>query len=131
MSYTTFQFSGLSVTPTYDGTGTVTATFTVTNTGSVAGAEVAQLYIGENNPPVKRPARELKGFLKTAVLAPGASQKITLPLDQRSFQYWNINIEKWDAPQDTYNVWVGSSSQLTDLPLTGQISVTKEFTSSP
>ena len=131
LSYTTFAFSGLSVTPTYDGTGTVTATFIVTNTGSVAGAEVAQLYIGENNPPVKRPARELKGFLKTAVLAPGASQKIMLPLDQRSFQYWNVNIEQWDAPKDTYNVWVGSSSQVTDLPLTGQISVTKEFTSNP
>jgi beta-glucosidase len=131
LSYTTFQFSGLSVTPTYDGTGTVTATFTVTNTGKVAGAEVAQLYIGEKNPPVKRPPRELKGFLKTKVLAPGASQNITLQLDQRSFEYWNINREKWDAPKDTYTVWVGSSSQVSDLPLTGQIMVTKEFTSNP
>jgi beta-glucosidase len=131
LSYTTFEFSNLSVTPTYNGTGSVTATFTVTNTGPVAGAEVAQLYIGEKNPPVKRPPRELKGFLKTKVLAPGQSQNITLQLDQRSFEYWNINREMWDAPKDTYTVWVGSSSQLSDLPLTGTISVTKEFTSNP
>ena len=69
----------------------------------------AQLYIGEKNPPVKRPPRELKGFLKTKVLAPGASQNITLQLDQRSFEYWNVNTEMWDAPKDTYTVWVGSS----------------------
>ena len=131
LSYTTFEFSNLSVTPTYNGTGSVTATFTVTNTGKVAGAEVAQLYIGEKNPPVKRPPRELKGFLKTKVLAPGASQNITLQLDQRSFEYWNVNTEMWDAPKDTYTVWVGSSSQVSDLPLTGTISVTKEFTSNP
>jgi beta-glucosidase len=131
LSYTTFSFSGLSVTPTYNGTTPVSVTFTVTNTGTVAGAEVAQLYVGEKNPPVPRPPRELKGFLKTAVLAPGGSQKITLQLDQRSFEYWNVNIEKWDAPKDTYNVWVGSSSQLSDLPLTGQVSVTQEITSNP
>lgn len=131
LSYTTFGFSNLSVTPTYNGTGSVTATFTVTNTGKVAGQEVAQLYIGEKNPPVKRPPRELKGFLKTGVLAPGASQNVTIQLDQRSFEYWNINKEKWDAPADSYTVWVGSSSQLSDLNQQATITVTKEFTSNP
>jgi beta-glucosidase len=92
---------------------------------------VAQLYVGEQNPPVQRPARELKGFLKTNVLQPGQSQNVTLQLDQRSFAYWNVNIEKWDAPKDTYNVWVGSSSQLTDLTLQGQVSVTQEITANP
>ena len=130
LSYTTFQFSGLSVTPTYDGTGTVTATFTVTNTGNVDGTEVAQLYVGEKSPPVMRPPRELKGFKKLFLKA-GQAQQVTLQLDQRSFQYWNVNLEQWDAPKDTYNVWVGSSSQLSDLPLTGQVMVTKEITSNP
>jgi beta-glucosidase len=131
LSYTTFLFSNLSISGSYNGTQPVTVSFTVTNTGSVAGAEVAQLYVGEQNPPLPRPSRELKGFLKTNVLQPGQSQNVTLKLDQRSFAYWNVNIEKWDAPKDTYNVWVGSSSQLTDLTLQGQVSVTQEITANP
>jgi beta-glucosidase len=102
----------------------------VTNTGSVAGAEVAQLYVGENNAPVPRPVRELKGFQKV-FLQPGQSQKVTLQLNQRSFAYWNTNIEKWDAPKDNYNVWVGSSSQLSDLPLENKVRVLHEITANP
>jgi beta-glucosidase len=132
LSYTTFSFSNLNITPSgYDGTQPVTVSFTVTNTGSVAGQEVAQLYVGEQNAPVPRPVRELKGFLKTNVLQPGQSQQITLQLGQRSFAYWNVNIEKWDAPKDTYNVWVGSSSQVSDLTLQGQVSVLQDITSNP
>ena len=122
------MFSGLSITPSYNGTQPVTVSFTVTSTGKVAGAEVAQLYVGEKNAPVQRPVRELKGFQKV-FLQPGQSQKVTLQLDQRSFAYWNVNIEKWDAPKDTYNVWVGSSER--DLPLKGQVSVTQEITANP
>ena len=131
LSYTTFSFSKLNISPaSYDGTHPVTVSFTVTNTGSVPGAEVAQLYVGEKNPPIPRPVKELKGFQKIS-LKPGDSQKVTLQLDQRSFAYWNTNIEKWDAPKDTYNVWVGSSSQLSDLPLEKQLSVSKEITAKP
>ncbi|HEY4815587.1 MAG TPA: fibronectin type III-like domain-contianing protein, partial [Chthoniobacterales bacterium] len=61
----------------------------------------------------------------------GQSKKVTLPLDQRSFAYWNTTIEKWDAPKDTYNVWVGSSSQLSDLTLQGKVSVLKDITANP
>jgi beta-glucosidase len=131
LSYTTFSFSDIHVSPSgYDGTQPVNVTFTVTNTGSMAGAEVAQLYVGEKNAPVPRPVRELKGFQKV-LLKPGQSKKVTLPLDQRSFAYWNTTIEKWDAPKDTYNVWVGSSSQLSDLTLQGKVSVLKDITANP
>jgi len=131
LSYTTFSFSQLGITPShYDGTQPVTVSFTVTNTGSVAGAEVAQLYVGENNAPVPRPVREIKGFQKV-FLQPGQSQKVTLQLNQRSFAYWNTNIEKWDAPKDNYNVWVGSSSQLSDLPLENKVRVLHEITANP
>jgi beta-glucosidase len=131
LSYTTFSFTNLSISGNYSGTQPVTVSFTVTNTGSVPGQEVAQLYVGEQNPPLPRPSRELKGFLKTNVLQPGQSQNITLQLDQRSFAYWNVTIEKWDAPKDTYNVWVGSSSQLSDLTLNGQVMVTQDITANP
>lgn len=130
LSYTTFSFSNLSISGSYSGTQPVSVSFTVTNTGSVAGAEVAQLYVGEKKPPLPRPVRELKGFQKV-FLQPGQSQKVTLQLDQRSFAYWNVNIEKWDAPKDTYSVWVGSSSQLSDLTLNGQVMVTQDVTANP
>ena len=131
LSYTTFSFSNLNISPAgYDGTQPVTVTFTVTNTGSVPGAEVAQLYVGEQNAPVPRPIRELKGFQKV-FLNPGQSVTVALQLDQRSFAYWNTNIEKWDAPKDTYNIWVGSSSQLSDLTLQGQVNVLNDITANP
>jgi beta-glucosidase len=131
LSYTTFSFSNLKVSPAgYDGTQPITVTFTVQNTGSAAGAEVAQLYVGEQNAPVPRPIRELKGFQKI-YLQPGQSQTVTLQLNQRSFAYWNTNVEKWDAPKDTYNIWVGSSSQLSDLTLQGQVNVLNDITANP
>ncbi len=132
LSYTTFTFSNLKISPAggYDGTQPVTVSFTVTNTGSVPGAEVAQLYVGEQNAPVPRPIRELKGF-KKVLLNPGQSQTVTLQLDQRSFAYWNTTSELWDAPKDSYNVWVGSSSQLSDLGLQGQVNVLKDITANP
>jgi beta-glucosidase len=131
LSYTTFSFSNLKISPAgYDGTQPVTVSFTVANTGSVPGAEVAQLYVGEQNAPVPRPIRELKGFQKV-VLNPGQSKTVTLQLDQRSFAYWNTTLEQWDAHKDSYNVWVGSSSQLSDLTLQGQVSVLKEITVNP
>ncbi|MBV8275397.1 MAG: glycoside hydrolase family 3 C-terminal domain-containing protein, partial [Verrucomicrobia bacterium] len=132
LSYTTFSFTNLKISGNYSGTTPVSVSFTVTNTGHVAGAEVAQLYVGEQNAPVPRPLKELKGFQKTQVLQPGASQNITLQLDQRSFAYWNTSIEKWDAPKDTYNVYVGSSSQITDpTTLKGQVMVTQDITANP
>jgi beta-glucosidase len=65
LSYTNFSFSDLKVEPAkFTGSGDVTVTFTVTNTGKRAGAEVAQLYVGQQNPTISRPIRELKGFQK-------------------------------------------------------------------
>ena len=130
LSYSTFGFSGLSISGSYDGTQPVTVSFTVTNNSQVDGMEVAQLYVGEQNAPVPRPVKELKGFQKV-FLAKGQSQKVTLQLDQRSFAYWNTNIEKWDAPKGNYTVWVGSSSQASDLPLTGQVTVSTEVLANP
>ncbi len=129
LSYTTFGFSDLKVSPaTFDGTTPVTVTYTVTNTGTRYGAEVSQLYVGQQNPSIVRPAKELKGFAKV-YLQPGESKQVTLRLDQRSFAYWNTSTQKWTALPGTYTVRVGSSSQ--DLPLTTAVSVPKEVTANP
>jgi beta-glucosidase len=131
LSYTTFAFSNLKITPSsFSGTQPVTVSFTVINTGSVAGAEVAQLYVGQQNPTISRPIRELKGFQRV-LLNPGESATVKLQLDQRSFAYWNTSTEKWDAVKGTYNVWIGSSSQLSDLTLKGQVTLPAEVTANP
>jgi beta-glucosidase len=129
LSYTTFAYSDLKVAPPQlNGNNHVKVSFTVTNTGNVAGAEIAELYVGQQNPPILRPIKELKGFQKV-FLQPGASQKVTIQLDQRSVAYFNTTIEQWDGLPGTYNVLVGSSSQ--DIRLTGQFSVRSEFTFQP
>ena len=154
LSYTTFAYSDLDIEPAKneddrgkrgdreehgflkagfkehddDDHGFVRVSFTVTNTGERAGAEVTELYVGEQNPTVPRPIKELKGF-KKVFLQPGESRKVTLELDQRSFAYFNTATEKWDALPDTYNILVGASSQ--DIPLKGQFKLRTELTSNP
>ena len=94
LSYTTFAYRDLKVA---SGTaGTYTASFTVTNTGKRAGAEVAQVYVGPRNPAVPRPAKELKGFSKVE-LKPGESKQVSVTLNPRSFSYYDVNSLQWKA----------------------------------
>src|ERR1035441_10731672 len=83
LSYTTFKFSKLDVPASAASGSTVTVSFDVTNAGSVAGAEVAQLYVSDPSAQVDRPERELKGFAKVS-LDPGATQHVTISLDERA-----------------------------------------------
>ena len=106
LSYTTFRYSGLTATP-----GSVS--FTLTNSGRRAGAEVAQVYVGDP-PAVGEPPRQLKGYRKVFLL-PGESQRVTLPLDARSFAYWDDARHGWAVAPGRYTVSVGGSSR--DLPL--------------
>ena len=96
LSYTTFGYSNLIV---EDGQVSVT----VTNTGSLPGAEVVQLYVAAPQEGIQRPIRELKGFQKI-FLQPGESKTVTLELDDRSFALWQ---EGWKVPGGTYTVCVG------------------------
>ena len=129
LSYTTFSYSDLDVEPAvFNGTQPVKVSFTVMNSGKRAGAEVAELYVGQENPKISRPIKELKGFEKV-YLQPGQSKTVTLELNQRSFAYFNTATEKWDALPGSYNVLVGGSSE--DTPLKGQVSLKSEFTAKP
>ncbi|MDN4472855.1 glycoside hydrolase family 3 C-terminal domain-containing protein [Demequina zhanjiangensis] len=101
LSYTTFEYSDLSVTA--EG-----ATFTLANTGDRDGAEVAQLYISRTSPGAYRPARELKGFRKIH-LAAGESVRVTIPFDERTFRTFDVEADAWTVEAGEYRVLVGAS----------------------
>lgn len=114
LSYTTFRFSHLEAPKTAAAGSTVTVSFDVTNTGKMAGAEVAQLYVSDPSAKADRPERELKGFEKVN-LAPGETRHITLNLDARSFSYWSDAAKKWTIDPGKFVVRVGDSSESTPL----------------
>jgi beta-glucosidase len=114
LSYTTFSFSNLRAPATAASGSTVSVSFDVTNTGSVAGAEVAQLYVSDPSAKVTRPERELKGFAKVR-LAPGETRHVTLNLDARAFSYWDSNAHKWTIDPGKFVIRIGDSSENTPL----------------
>jgi beta-glucosidase len=92
----------------------IPVSFDVTNTGSVAGAEVAQLYVSDPSAKATRPERELKGFAKVR-LVPGATKHVTLNLDARAFSYWDSTAHKWTIDPGKFVVRIGDSSENTPL----------------
>lgn len=116
LSYTTFGYSGLSVTKA--GPGKVTVRFTVRNTGHKAGAEVAQVYVHEAKCSVDRPEKELKSFEKV-YLQPGASKVVTLTLNKDAFEYYSEAKRGWVMEPGRFDFLVGSSSR--DIRLTGNL----------
>jgi beta-glucosidase len=119
LSYTSFSFSNLSVGSLTAG-GQATVTATVTNTGSRAGADVAQLYVSDPSAS-GQPPKQLEGFARVN-LQPGASQTVSFPLTQQSLQYWNSSTNAWATSTGSYGISVGDSN--TNLPLTGTLAVT-------
>ena len=115
LSYTTFAYKNLSVTPTsVSGDQPVTVSFDVTNTGSRGGAEVAEVYVAQPNSRIPRPIKELKGFTKV-LLNPGETRNVTVTLDRRAFSYYDAKIHDWAADSGEFNVIVGSSSAKAEL----------------
>ncbi len=120
LSYTTFAFSNLSAPSTAKAGDEVKVSFDVKNTGSVQGAEVAQLYVSDPSATVSRPERALKGFEKVR-LAPGETKHITLTLDARSFSYWDEATHGWPIDPGKFILRVGDSSENT--PLTADLTL--------
>jgi len=122
LSYTTFKFSNLKVKQeTSGGEVKATATFDVTNTGKRKGADVAQLYVSEQAPKVDRPAHELKGFERVD-LAPGETKHVSLPLNARSFSYYDVGQKKWAIESSKFIISVGDSIE--SLPLKADLNLT-------
>ena len=121
LSYTQFAFSDLRIGQrSVDGTGDVTATATITNTGRVSGTDVAQLYLGD---PASsgEPPRQLAGFQRVT-LAPGASAKVSFTITPQDMSWWGE--DGWTQTPGRYQVFVGDSSELSSLPLRGTFGMT-------
>jgi beta-glucosidase len=140
LSYTSFSFSHLNVTPQAVQNGSsnpgatscgcngqsgaqVRVSATVTNTGKVAGSDVAQLYLGDPA-SAGEPPRQLKGFQKVT-LQPGQSTTVSFTLSGHDLSYWDDAANGWVLPDGQYQVYVGDSSALANLPLHGGFTVTR------
>lgn len=123
LSYTTYEYSRLrtAAVPGEDGGTVLQATVDVTNTGTVAGTETVQVYVG--NLPTRRVSSapvSLAGF-ETVTLAPGERQRVTVPLSPESLSYWDVDLDEWRTPTGRIPVLVGAASD--DIRLRGTMAI--------
>ncbi|MFC4320057.1 beta-glucosidase [Litchfieldia salsa] len=102
LSYTSFEYSNMEV----DKDG---VSFQITNTGDMAGNEVAQLYVGCESTDIFRPSKELKGFVKVALNA-GETKRVTISFDDKTFRYFNVKTNNWEIEEAEYKLMIGASS---------------------
>jgi len=114
LSYTTYAYSGLSV-----DSATKTVSFTVKNTGTRAGTEIAEVY-ARLPKGTDEPYKRLAGW-KRVTLAPGESQSITIAIDDRVLQTFDEGKNVWNMTKGEYQVMVGGSSD--DTPLLASLEV--------
>jgi beta-glucosidase len=108
LSYTTFEMKSLKPIMAGD---QMSVSVDVTNTGSREGATIAELYVRPPaNQSVDRPAQELKGFARVE-LKPGETKTVTIPLNARSFSYWDVDSHDWKALAGEYEIAIGQSSR--------------------
>jgi beta-glucosidase len=125
LSYTTFSFSRLHLSaPKMSGHGRVEATVDVTNTGSRAGAEVAQLYLSDPA-STGEPVNQLKGFQKV-FLQPGQTKRVHFDISAQDASFWDTHAQGWTLGAGTYTVHVGDSSR--SLPLSATFLVVRPLT---
>lgn len=108
LSYTTFDYSNMSST---DNGKSFTFTCTITNNGSKAGKEVAELYISAPGKDMAKPAKELKGFVKTNLLKPGEKQQISFTVNKTDLASFDESSNSWVVESGNYTAQVGASSE--------------------
>ena len=122
LSYTTFEYSDLKLSKSaIRDNESLKLSFRVKNTGAVAGAETAQIYVSDRESTVFRPVKELKAFMKVD-LQPGEEKRITVTLGKRAFAYYNVAISDWHVESGDFDICVGASSA--DIRLRATVGVT-------
>ncbi|WP_207422583.1 glycoside hydrolase family 3 C-terminal domain-containing protein [Desertivirga brevis] len=106
LSYTKFDYKGLKVSKSGS---TVRASFTITNSGQRAGAEVVEAYVKDPKSAVKRPEKELKAFEKV-FLNPGESRELTLTFDENAFMFYDEKAGQWKMELGKFEILVGAAS---------------------
>ncbi len=127
LSYTTFEYSDLKVSAEeINDTDTLEVSFKVKNTGDVAGAEVAQLYVGDIESTIFRPLKELKGF-KKVFLAPSEEKEVKITLSKRDFAFFNVYTGAFQVESGDFAILIGASSR--DIRLIKTVTVNSADTS--
>lgn len=122
LSYTSFEYSGLKLEKT--GECECVVSFDVTNTGTVRGKEIAEVYVRDVLSAVPRPDKELKGYEKVD-LAPGETKRVSISLDRRAFAYYNTSLHDWYIENGAFEILVGASSR--DVRLVGKLEITQPY----
>ncbi len=118
LGYSTFDLSNVAMT----NDGNVTAT--VTNTGTLPGSDVVQIYArtvsaeGDTSQPKDQPLQRLAGFARTTTLAPGATATVTIMIDPRAHQTWDTSTHAWVPTTGTHELHIGSHSRALPHTLT-------------
>ena len=134
LSYTSFRFSHLTMSPgpvvnlasgpeapAGQGTALARVSARITNTGSVAGSDVVQLYLGDPS-SAGEPPRQLEGFQRVTLM-PHQSRIVSFPVTGHALSYFNTAANGWTLPDGRFSVYVGDSSALASLPLHGALNV--------
>jgi beta-glucosidase len=128
LSYTTFAYRYLHISPSHIAAGSAGASvavdFDVTNSGRRAGTETAELYLGfPRSRDLPEPPKQLRGFEKLR-LEPGQSRHVRIVLNSRAFSYWDTRTQGWAVMPGVYRILAGSSSR--DIRLGGQVTVASD-----
>lgn len=113
LSYTSFAYSDIQADENE-------VRVTIQNTGSVDGAEVVQIYISKPDSKIFRPVKELKGFQKVYLKA-GESRRVTIPLDDKAFRYYNVITNKWEVEGGPYRIMAGPN--VAEISLSTEVSI--------
>ena len=113
LSYTTFKFANLKLSrASINGAGSTEVSVEVTNTGSVTGDAVAQIYIHQRYGSASRPVRQLKGFQRIT-LQPGETKSVQFTLGKNELEFWSPQTKNWAVEPSAFDVWAGEDSTAT------------------